>query len=244
VIAKFLRAPRPRRRPFALRPSLAWAVNVGTGMGCHRVGLAPVVSDPIRARFAFRGVRHAYGEAANARDLSLRDAQIDCQLGIALRSGQECLSCPRILAWQTGPTPRAVTVLCRFGAADPVSARMTGVAALVSVRPEARCVDADRIAARESVHRLLVVDGGIVAGIVCRHDLGRALSDRVAAHMQREVYVIDAATTLGDAATAMWALEVGCLPVTHDHRLVGIVTRGDLVRAGLPEAAFTGPLEH
>ena len=33
----------------------------------------------------------------------------------------------------------------------------------------------------------------------------------------------------------MRELDVGCLPVARDKRLVGIITRGDLVRSGLRE---------
>ena len=210
-------------------------------MGCHRVALAPDLPDQIRARFDFRGLRHAYGEVADPKRVSLREADVDCQLGFAPRQGQECFGCPRLVAWEPGPTPREVTVICRFRAADPVSSRMTGAAALVSVPSDARCVEADRVAAREGVHRLLVVDDGVIVGIVCRHDLGAALSGRVGSYMQRDVFVIDAEATLGEAAAAMWALDVGCLPVTREHRLVGVVTRGDLVRAGLPETAFGPP---
>lgn len=206
-------------------------------MSCHLVAVKPDARARVDERFAFRGLRAVYGEADawGAGGPELCDALIDCQLGERRRHGSDCLRCPRLVSWEQGPSPREVTVRCRWSAADPVAARMTGLGALVWVRSDVRCVEADRAAAREGVHRLLVVDRGLLVGIVCRHDLESALSDRVADHMRRDVYIIDAEATLGDAAAAMYALDVGCLPVTRGKALVGILTRGDLVRAGLPE---------
>jgi CBS domain-containing protein len=106
---------------------------------------------------------------------------------------------------------------------------------LVCVAPALDCRSAARIAARAGVHRLLVVDGGALVGIVCRHDLALAPEERVGRRMREEVYVIAAAATLGEAAAAMRTLGVGCLPVVREGQLVGILTRGDLVCCGVPE---------
>ncbi|HXU72304.1 MAG TPA: CBS domain-containing protein [Polyangia bacterium] len=103
----------------------------------------------------------------------------------------------------------------------------------MAVAPSRRCAEADRVAAREGVHRLLVVEQDRLVGIVCRCDLQRALSEPVDTVMQREIAIIDSAATLGEAAAMMRELGVGCLPVARDRRLVGIITRGDLVRSGL-----------
>jgi len=104
---------------------------------------------------------------------------------------------------------------------------------IIAVTPPRRCADADRIAAREGVHRLLVIDGGRLADIVCRRDLQRSPGERVRTVMQHDIAAIDAATGLGAAAAMMRASGVGCLPVAREGRLVGTITRGDLVRAGV-----------
>jgi hypothetical protein len=209
-------------------------------MSCHVIRLTPEQRARAHEQFRFRGVRRTYGDVDTygAGGPTLCDARIDCQLGVAQRSGVECLSCPRLLSWQAGPTGREITLRCVWLHSDPVGDRMSGVAALVAVASTLSCVEADRVAAREGVHRLLVIEERKLVGIVCRHDLERAPSDRACSAMQREVYVVDASATLGEAAAAMRELDVGCLPVTRDHHLVGIITRGDLVRSGLPEELF------
>jgi CBS domain-containing protein len=197
------------------------------------VRLKTDVRERILEEFRFRGVRDTYGEV-DAGAPALCSARIDCQIGVE-RPGSDCERCPRLLSWRPGPTEREVTLRCAWLHTDPVAARMTAAAAIVAVTPSRRCVEADRVAAREGVHRLLVVDRDQLVGIVCRCDLQRAPSERVHSVMQREIAVIDAAATLAEAGAMMRAFGVGCLPVAREHRLVGIITRGDLLRAGLPE---------
>jgi hypothetical protein len=200
-------------------------------MSCRVVRLKPEVRERVLEQFRFRGVRQAYGEVeGGAPDLGA--ARIDCQIGVE-RRGPDCQRCPRLLSWCAGPTEREVTLRCAWLHTDPVADRMTAAPAIVAVSPWRRCADADRVATREGVHRLLVVDGERLAGVVCRCDLQRAPAERVRVVMQRDVAVVDAATTLGEAAAMMRELRVGCLPVTRGRRLVGIITRGDLVRTGL-----------
>jgi CBS domain-containing protein len=211
-------------------------------MSCHLVGLSSDAELRLAGEIHFRGVRRTAGEIAayGAPGPSLGDAYVDCQLGVAPKPGAECLTCPRLLAWHFGPSARDITLECVWTHADPVSARMTCRNALVSVPPSIECRAADRVAAREGVHRLLIIDGGELVGVVCRHDLQIWPGDRVALHMCRRVYVISAAATLGEAAAAMHTLDIACLPVVRDWRLVGIITRGDLVRAGLPAELLAG----
>jgi hypothetical protein len=54
--------------------------------------------------------------------------------------------------------------------------------------------------------------------------------------MSREVFVIDADASLNEAVAGMAALQIGCLPVVQKGDLVGVITRGDLRRAGIDEA--------
>jgi CBS domain-containing protein len=202
-------------------------------MSCRLVRLRSEVRERVLEQFRFRGVRSTYGEVEEGAP-ELCAARVDCQLGVE-HGGRDCERCPRLLSWTPGPMEREVTLRCAWLHTDPVADRMTAAPAIVAVTPSRRCVEADRVAEREGIHRLLVVERDRLVGIVCRHDLQRALSERVHAIMQRDIAVIDASASLGEAAAMMRELDVGCLPVARDRRLVGIITRGDLVRSGLRE---------
>jgi hypothetical protein len=203
-------------------------------MACRRVRVSADVRALVLERYRFRGVRSTHGELDPGAP-ALATARVDCQLGIP-RGGQGCQRCPRLLSWTSGPNPGEVTLRCAWLHTDPVADRMTGAAALVTVAARLRCREARRMAQREGVHRLLVLDDGQLVGIVCRCDLEPAPSEPVRSVMRHEVFIVDAATTLAEAAALMRALDVGCLPVARDGDIVGIITRGDLVRSGLPEA--------
>lgn len=210
-------------------------------MGCHLISLSSDAQARVRERFRFRAVRRTYGEvdACGPDGPTLCEARIDCQIGFAPRTGEECLRCPRLLSWTAGPTEREVTLRCAWLHTDPVADRMTGGPSLVGIEPSHSCAEADRVAASEGVHRLLVISGRQLVGIVCRHDLACAPGAPVATAMQRDVWIIDAGATLGEAVAAMRELDVGCLPVARQERLVGIITRGDLLRSGVPKELFS-----
>jgi CBS domain-containing protein len=59
----------------------------------------------------------------------------------------------------------------------------------------------------------------------------KAFGTKVADIMSKEVISISADASVGEAATLMADAKVNRLPVTDGHTLVGIVTRGDIVRA-------------
>ena len=112
--------------------------------------------------------------------------------------------------------------------------------AVVTVAPDTPCLEADDRARALGVRHLFVVDEGKLVGVLCRCDLypEPAAHEDVAARMAKTVYVLEPTATLGEAAAAMKELEVGCLPVVHKDRPIGVVTRGDLRRAGVPEGAL------
>lgn len=104
---------------------------------------------------------------------------------------------------------------------------------VVSVRPETRIADARWIACVKGIRHLPVVSREVV-GIVCLCDLeGQADEAPVSAVMHAPVRTIPAGASLHGAAIAMRRHDIGCLPVVRDTFLLGIVTRGDLSRAGL-----------
>jgi hypothetical protein len=211
-------------------------------MAIHQVGLTRPASVRISRLVPFRGVREVRGEVPVPGDdgeLSFDDARVDCQLGADPKSGEVCRACPRLIGWRRGPTPGEVTVSCAWTHTDPVSARMTALQALLMVEPDGACSEARALACREGVHRLLVTKRGRLVGVVCGCDLdaGARAGATVGSVMTREVFVIDASAVLGEAAAAMGVLNFGCLPVVRDGWLVGIITRGDLRRAGLSATA-------
>jgi predicted transcriptional regulator len=107
------------------------------------------------------------------------------------------------------------------------------------VRPEARVRDALAVAREHAIEHLLVTEADELTGVVCTCDLVRAPSDaRVASCMKTPVVCVEGTTSLADAAAIMRSRRVGCLPVTAGRLLVGIVTRVDLKRAGVPSELY------
>jgi hypothetical protein len=75
-----------------------------------------------------------------------------------------------------------------------------------------------------------------MAGVACLCDLITAApGDRIEDVMSREVYAISPRANLAEAAAAMSSYGVGCLPVIDDDAVIGMITRGDLRRGGVPE---------
>lgn len=104
----------------------------------------------------------------------------------------------------------------------------------VTVPPFSPAADALNLARRLGFHHLPVVISERVAGILCSCDLLDAASDTpVSQVMTQDPLTITSSAPIGDALKLMRSSGVGCLPVTLSNRLVGIITRGDLQRAGL-----------
>ncbi|HZS37398.1 MAG TPA: CBS domain-containing protein [Polyangia bacterium] len=206
-------------------------------MSVHVVGLSRPAEIRLSAEVPFRGVsemRAALFGAGPADETHFAAAHVDCQRG-GEKSGRSCLDCPRLVDWQ--PTrPGELAVRCQWTHHDPVRARMTCAGALITIEADAFCVDALETAARAGVHRLLVLKKGALVGMACGCDLrsGATAGATVAEVMAAEVFAIGSGASLGEAAAAMSALGVGALPVVCGPWLVGLITRGDLARAGAP----------
>lgn len=159
-----------------------------------------------------------------------------------LRTGADCVRCGHFLGWQSGPSADEVTVLCACSHADPVRDRMTDASVLLTVGPRAPSGDADWLARRARVRHLVVMDEGRMIGVACRCDLVGADPARpIADFMAREIYFAAPTTTFGEAAAALAALGIGCLPIVDgEGALHGIITRGDLRRAGVPDDRLGG----
>ena len=121
---------------------------------------------------------------------------------------------------------------------------------LVTARPEESVVDAARKMAEEGVGSVLVVDErGTLLGIVTERDIvvrvvAKGLDPSkttVGEIMTRNPITVFEDARLSDAAELMRSKRIGHLPVVNrEGRLVGIVTRYDIVRIapGLIEVLF------
>lgn len=94
---------------------------------------------------------------------------------------------------------------------------------------------AERVAETAGVHHLLVVDGPDAVGVVCLCDTARATrSEAVGGIMKSPFVFICTDWSISRAADLVRRTRVGFLPVADSEgRIVGVVTRRDLRRAGL-----------
>lgn len=113
--------------------------------------------------------------------------------------------------------------------ADVMTRYLFTVAPLTSVRL------AQQLSRERSVRHLLVTAQDELLGVLCACDLSGVddLSAPVARHMRANPFTTSPRVTLDEAASIMRAFRIGCLPVEDGGRVVGIVTRGDLERAGM-----------
>ncbi len=168
-------------------------------------------------------------------------ARLSCRSGVE-QVGAECLSCDHYRGWRDGPDLPHVTVRCSWSSRARVEERMTPLSALVTIAPSHTCQDADDLALAARVRHLAVVDGGTLVGVLCRCAIYPMPPEgtRVGQRMSDDIIAVTHDATLGQAAAAMARFDVGCLPVVDEETLVGILTRGDLLRCGVPQSLVGG----
>jgi signal-transduction protein with cAMP-binding, CBS, and nucleotidyltransferase domain len=107
---------------------------------------------------------------------------------------------------------------------------------LITIGPHAGVADALHLIAERDVRHLLVVGDRGLIGSVCICDLETAdLRESVVACARTDVRTLDAGATAFEAARCMLDEDLDCLPITRHGALAGIVTLGDLRRAGVLE---------
>jgi CBS domain-containing protein len=110
---------------------------------------------------------------------------------------------------------------------------------VLSISPDASVLDAIRTMAEKSVGALVVIDDGVLVGIVSERDYARKVilkgrsSDTTAV---REIMTTDVITTTGAESVErcmniVTEERIRHLPVVEDGKLVGIISIGDLVKA-------------
>jgi len=105
-----------------------------------------------------------------------------------------------------------------------------------TITPETPVEDAARLMLRYGHGGLTVVEGDKVVGMISRRDVDRAQHHGlghapVRGYMSRNVVTLTRDTPLPEIERIMIERDVGRLPVLDDGRLVGIVTRSDVLRA-------------
>jgi len=115
-----------------------------------------------------------------------------------------------------------------------------------SIEPLTTTYNALEIMAEKNVGALLVMEKEKVVGIFSERDYARKviLKDKsskntsVGELMTREVFYIDAKSTLEESMALMTAKRIRHLPVLKNNRLIGIVTLGDVVRQIISDQQF------
>ena len=118
----------------------------------------------------------------------------------------------------------------------PLNARDLMSSPVRTIRPETTIEQAERVLFRYGHSGLSVVDEkDHLVGIISRRDLDLALHHGfshapVKGYMTKNIKTINPDTLLPDIESIMVTYDVGRLPVIDDNRLLGIVTRTDLLR--------------
>ncbi|MDH3356486.1 MAG: CBS domain-containing protein [Desulfobacteraceae bacterium] len=115
-----------------------------------------------------------------------------------------------------------------------------------SIAPQATTYNALQIMAEKNVGALLVIEKEKLMGIFSERDYARKviLKDKsskntsVGELMTREVFYIDANSTLEESMALMTAKRIRHLPVLKNNQLIGIVTLGDVVRQIISDQQF------
>ncbi|MDE2263632.1 MAG: CBS domain-containing protein [Gammaproteobacteria bacterium] len=119
--------------------------------------------------------------------------------------------------------------------------------ALFIIEPEDPVLEAIRLMADRHVGALLVMRGTELAGIVSERDyarkvvlLGRASAETpVWQIMSSPVITVSLETPVQDCMRLMTERRIRHLPAVEDHRVVGMISIGDLVKAVIEEQQQT-----
>jgi len=110
---------------------------------------------------------------------------------------------------------------------------------IVRVETRTNVRDAHRVALERGATYVLVFEADALVGVVCTCALESAAPTvPVSERMQSPAHSMLGTTPIADAATVMRDRSLSCLPLLGDAGVVGVLTRDDLRRAGLPDEAF------
>jgi acetoin utilization protein AcuB len=105
---------------------------------------------------------------------------------------------------------------------------------LVTVTPEASAAEAVALVRRTGAEHVLVMDELNLVGILCACDLrGARPEEPVRDRMTVPVLTVRPDANVEEAASAMCASGVGCLPVALGGLILGTVSESEIARAGV-----------
>ncbi len=105
---------------------------------------------------------------------------------------------------------------------------------VISVTPETPMRDVQLLMADHKIRGIMVTDGDVIQGIIVLWDLKKVKKDSqwdspVKAFMARNILTIGPGDSPSVAARIMIEKDVGHLPVVQDGKMIGIVTRTDIL---------------
>jgi len=116
------------------------------------------------------------------------------------------------------------------------SARISDIMSfpVISVTPSTSMRDVQTLMATKKVRGIMVMEDGKVQGIIVLWDLKRVKKEQhwkhpVKAFMARDIITIEPGTSPSIAAGIMIEKDVGYLPVLENNKVIGIVTRTDIL---------------
>ncbi|MHC4392051.1 MAG: CBS domain-containing protein [Planctomycetota bacterium] len=124
---------------------------------------------------------------------------------------------------------------------------------LITITPDAMIIEVFALMSQHRIRHLPVLEGEELVGIISNRDLYRMLPsdtqdpDRVTSALYQTkvrgvmtmlpLHTIQADEPIADAARMLVRERVSCLPVMHEHKLVGLITSDDLLIALLAQPA-------
>lgn len=104
---------------------------------------------------------------------------------------------------------------------------------LYTVTPDTSIASAARFAFTDQARHILVLDQGVLAGVVSHRDLTAAVGKKTVGEIMRTpVLCIDPTTTIEDAGAVMAEHDVCFLPIVDKDRVLGFVD--EVIIAGRP----------
>jgi acetoin utilization protein AcuB len=99
-----------------------------------------------------------------------------------------------------------------------------------TITPDTSVAEAKTRMKREGIHHLVIGRGKRLIGVISSRDLSAALATApVAELVAGKPVTATPKTTVREAANLLRGRNIGCLPVTEDAAVVGIVTVSDLL---------------
>lgn len=195
---------------------------------------ASIERDLVRLTEAVTLERPPAGPGRGRRLLEV--ARLQCSKGGPVIDGVQCSHCRRFINATPAKNMDSLEVRCLWSADDPVHEIMTRAVAIVSITASMPLAAASELFRYSRVKQLVVVDtSGVLVGQIHRSQIADdgASDETVADRMSPQRLVLRPGSSIADAVDLFADTTDDCLPVVSEGELVGLVTRGDLIRVGV-----------